>query len=248
MIKAIIFDLGDTLILLDRWDYDKCLLKLLRSLAHDNVTIPVSYEKFKQIYFEIRGRMCREAEGSLKEVDFCHRVAETLKCFGYNCKPTSPIIIRAVDAFLDAFIEDARIENYTYILLEQLKQNYKLGLISNFAYSKGFWKTMKHFNLTEYFDAIVVSGEIGVRKPCAKIFEKALKLLNVKASETVFVGDTLREDIVGAQKVGMKTILVENLGLKRIPYENLEKAKIVTANPDRKISSLRELKAALETL
>jgi predicted HAD superfamily phosphohydrolase YqeG len=42
MLKAIIFDLGDTLILLDRWDYDKCLLKLLNSLKRDHVTIPVA--------------------------------------------------------------------------------------------------------------------------------------------------------------------------------------------------------------
>jgi putative hydrolase of the HAD superfamily len=190
--------------------------------------------------------MYHEVDESLREVDFGSRITETLKRFGYNYQSQDPIVIRAIDAFIEVFIEDARIEDYVHPLLEHLKKKYKLGLISNFAYPKGFWKTLDHFDLTKFFDAIVVSGELGVRKPSPKIFEKALELLNVKASETVFVGDTLKDDIVGARKVGIKTILVENIGLKKTNYENQED-ETPSVKPDKKIPSLKELMNALKT-
>ncbi len=245
-LKAVIFDLGDTLVLTDRWDYDKCLTKLLRSLQHDNVAVPVLFDDFRRAYFEVRNQMYEQNEQSLKEVDFQLRIAKTLEKFDYNFSPESRTVTRAVEAFIDAFIEDLQMEDHVPLMLTRLKEKYKLGLVSNFAYPPGLWKILQRFNLTKFFDTVVVSGELGIRKPHPKIFKAALKNLAVEAEEAVFVGDSLKADINGAKKLRMRTVLVENVGLRKNPYAIAGELDPFPVKPDVAIPNLRELPKLLE--
>jgi putative hydrolase of the HAD superfamily len=246
--KAVIFDLGDTLILTDNWDYVKCLRKLLESLQQDNIAVSIPFKEFSHVYFEARHQMYVEYEESLKEVDFQLRITKTLKRFNYDIKREEPVVIRAVDAFVKAFVEDLRMENYVPELLRRLKEKYKLGLVSNFAYAPGFWEILKRFNLCKFFDAIMVSGELGLRKPHPKIFEEALKKLAVRAEEAVFVGDSLKADINGAKRIGFKTVFVENIGCRKNPYAVAGELDPFPVKPDAKIPNLRDLPKILESL
>ncbi len=62
--------------------------------------------------------------------------------------------------------------------------------------------------INSFFNAIVVSDEIGWRKPSAKIFQDALNKLGVEAKNAVYIGDSPIEDIKGAKQVGLKTIFI----------------------------------------
>ena len=247
-LKAIIFDLGDTLVLTDRWNYDKCLIKLQESLRQDNIVVSVPYSDFRRVYFEVRNQMYVEYEPSLREVDFLQRVARTLKRFNHNARRDDPALARAVDAFIDAFVADLHMEVYVPKLLSGLKEKYKLGLVSNFAYAPGPWKILNRFKLTEFFDTIVISGELGLRKPHPEIFNEALKGLSVKAKEAIFVGDSLKADINGAKRVGMKTVFVENIGVRKNPYAIAGELDPFPVEPDERIRALEDLPLALEAL
>jgi len=87
---------------------------------------------------------------------------------------------------------------YSIEVLDYLSKKYKLHIITN-----GFHKVqhvkLKHANLTKYFDAIITSEKVGVMKPNPKIFEFALETANAKSSESVYVGDDLKVDILGCQ-------------------------------------------------
>jgi len=246
--KAVVFDLGDTLILTDKWDYDKCLRKLLESLHRDKTAVSISLEEFKQVYFEVRHQMYVEYEESLREVDFQLRITKTLERLNYDLKREDPIAIRGVEAFVKAFVEDLQMEDYVPELLRRLKEKYKLGLVSNFAYAPGFWEILERFKLTKFFEAITVSGELGFRKPHSRIFEEALKKLAVQAEETVFVGDSLKADIYGAKKMGFKTVFIENIGHRKNPYAVAGELDPFPVKPDAKIPNLRELLKILENL
>ncbi len=248
MIKALLFDFGDTLVFFDKWDYNKCLSKMLESLKQNSVVIPVSYQEFKRVYFEVRRHMYSEVEDSDREVDFCVRLVETLKRFDLNFSNEDPIITHAADAFFEGWDQDMRIDDYVLPVLERLKKEYKLGIISNFPYRKALLATLERFGLSHFFEAIVISAELGVRKPSPKIFEEALTILGVKASDTVFVGDTLKTDIFGAQNVGMKTILVKNPELKTNRYAVPSDLRYVHVKPDYTIADLKELRVALLVL
>jgi putative hydrolase of the HAD superfamily len=120
-------------------------------------------------------------------------------------------------------------------VLQKLYGKYKLGLISNFAIPECAWKLLDRFDLKRFFNVVVISGDINRRKPSPEIFERALKILGVEASRAVFVGDMLDLDVVGPQKVGMKTVFVE-----RRPVEHGADAK-----PDYVIKGLNELLGVL---
>ncbi|HWB21493.1 MAG TPA: HAD family hydrolase [Gaiellaceae bacterium] len=66
-------------------------------------------------------------------------------------------------------------------------------------------RELEEFGIETQFDAVVLSSEVGVRKPAPAIFERALEELGVDASAALHVGDRLVEDVQGAAGVGMLT-------------------------------------------
>ena len=89
--------------------------------------------------------------------------------------------------------------------LRELRNKYKLGLITNGAPDLQREK-IQGSGLALYFDSITISGEIGVGKPDPRIFRAALDALEVGPDPTVMVGNSLKRDIAGAQRVGMRAI------------------------------------------
>lgn len=234
-VKAVLFDFGDTLVSFEGFDYEASLTALHETLVENGIVTP--YEKFKKTYFKIRDQLNREGDSSLKEFNFGIRVSRVLDELGFNLDPTNPKIISSVEAFMRPFIKSLKLEEHIPLVLQELKKKYRLGLVSNFAYPPAIKQTLRKFGLSEFFDSVVISGDIGWRKPSPKIFEKALEALHVSASEAVFVGDAPFHDIAGARQVGMKTIWLRRLG---------EKETADTSSADRIISGLKELLTILQ--
>lgn len=82
----------------------------------------------------------------------------------------------------------------------------QIGLISNSHRCLASFQS--HFELEGLITAAVSSSEHGYMKPHPSIFEAALKLVGLEASAAVMVGDSLTHDIEGAQRVGMRGVLV----------------------------------------
>lgn len=105
--------------------------------------------------------------------------------------------------------EDERLYKDTINILNYLKNmNYKLGIIAN--QSKGLKDRLDEFGISNYFDMIIASDEVGVAKPNLEIFERVIKLVNLNPEDCVMVGDRLDNDIFPANKIGMKTIWIRN--------------------------------------
>ena len=114
--------------------------------------------------------------------------------------------------------------------LTNLRENHKLALVTNGAPDLQREK-IQSTKLTQYFDAILISGEVGIGKPDSRIFMLALEALAASPSETVMVGDSLARDILGAQRAGIKGIWLNRCGK--------DAANQVT--PDAQITSLGQL-------
>lgn len=234
-VKAILFDFGDTLVSFEGFDYEASLTALHQTLVENGIVTP--YEKFKKTYFKVRDQLYKEGDSSFKEFNFCVRVSRVLNELGFNLNPTDPMIISSVEAFMRPLIKSLKLEEHVPMVLQELKKKYRLGLVSNFAYPPAIKQTLRKFRLSKFFDVIVISGDVGWRKPSPKIFEKALEALHVSDSEAVFVGDAPFHDIAGARHVGMKTVLLRRLG---------EKEPADTGNPDKIINGLEELLTILQ--
>lgn len=91
-------------------------------------------------------------------------------------------------------------------ILDNLKNhNIPTGLISNGDPSNQYWKLNKE-NLKEYFDPIIISGEVGVSKPDLHIFEIALERAAASKESSWYIGDSPVHDIEPALKFGMNVI------------------------------------------
>jgi HAD superfamily hydrolase (TIGR01549 family) len=96
----------------------------------------------------------------------------------------------------------------THALLEALRsRGLKLAVVSNTASPQWLLEPVfERQGLADRVDAILLSSEVGKRKPHPAIFEAALAALGVGASEAIHVGDRLEADVVGAARVGIRTV------------------------------------------
>lgn len=88
-------------------------------------------------------------------------------------------------------------------LLERLGRRHRLAVVSNFDYTPTALSILDTAGVRDLFAAIVVSDEVGWRKPRADIFEAAIRRTGAEARRTLFVGDRADIDVVGARGVGM---------------------------------------------
>lgn len=94
-------------------------------------------------------------------------------------------------------------------ILEYLKEkSYRLSILSNFDYSPTAYKLLDRYNITSYFDTILISDLFGWRKPDVKIFDFAIKQDNKSREETIFIGDDLERDIKGAYNANIDSIFI----------------------------------------
>jgi putative hydrolase of the HAD superfamily len=84
-----------------------------------------------------------------------------------------------------------------YEVLDTLKGRYKLGIITN-GYSSVQREKITTVGITDYFDDIIISGEVDFEKPDPRIFRMSCENLRVKPEEMVFIGDYYPNDIAGA--------------------------------------------------
>jgi HAD superfamily hydrolase (TIGR01549 family) len=101
-------------------------------------------------------------------------------------------------------------------LLERLARHHRLAVVSNFDYTPTALAILDAGGVRDLFDAIVVSDEVGWRKPRADIFEAAFRRTGAEPRRTLFVGDRADIDVVGALGVGMDAAWI-NPGREPLP-------------------------------
>jgi HAD superfamily hydrolase (TIGR01509 family) len=92
-------------------------------------------------------------------------------------------------------------------VLRALRQTKTLALVSNYDHPPYTHRLLHQLGLSRLFDAIVISGEVGVKKPDPAIFSFALRKTGLQPSEVAFVGDS-EEDVCGALAAGISPILI----------------------------------------
>jgi putative hydrolase of the HAD superfamily len=116
-------------------------------------------------------------------------------------------------------------------IFKLLKPRLLLALITNGA-SDTQRNALRILGIADLFDAIVISGEVGIAKPDATIFALALQKLSVEPEKAWHVGDSLSTDVAGALGAGLTAVWLNRAGVSR---------KEGDPKPDYEIRSLREL-------
>jgi putative hydrolase of the HAD superfamily len=209
LIRAVLVDLGDTLVHLNRpWDDVfrdnlESLYTLLKSARLNR-----SFQEFAKVFIHEYERASALSQFYKVEVpmsDIISRVLSKIKIKDARGTLAHSAMMEFYTPELGSW------ETYpdTVKTLTELRDNgFKMGLISN---TKSDWAVraiLAKLNIAKFFDVVVTSAALRVRKPRLDIFSRALAALDVKAAETVCVGDSLQADILGAKLAGIRAIYV----------------------------------------
>ncbi len=129
--------------------------------------------------------------------------------------PDLPLVL----AHLQRALSRRRLRPYPEVaeVLGALRPNFKLAIVSD-AQSEYARSELDECGLTSYFDTVIVSGEVGYRKPDPRIFQAALDAIGTTADRSIFVGNDAHRDIFGAAQLGFRTIFTPTrFGTKDFP-------------------------------
>jgi len=139
------------------------------------------------------------------------------------------------DAFQRARRSDWAIDPAAIPMLDALAPRYRLALVTNGAPAVQREK-LEATGLASRFEAIVISGELGIGKPEPAIFTAALARVGASAEDAVMVGDSLERDIAGAHAAHIRSIWLDR------------DRSGAPASADARITSLDELPASLDSI
>jgi putative hydrolase of the HAD superfamily len=203
-IKAVGFDLFNTLITVDGSARRESLTRLLASLR--GAGLDVDRDPFVRAHGEAALRYLEQTRVDGRETHNRFWISAALNALGHQVGPDDPRIGAAVEAYFSAYIEASRPIPETREMLAALTGRYRLGLLSNFTHAPAAVEVLDRHGLTPYFDAMVISGKVGYRKPHPSVFQMLVEQLGVAKEEVAFVGDDSEADVSGAQRAGLRAI------------------------------------------
>ncbi|MBW1696589.1 MAG: HAD family hydrolase [Deltaproteobacteria bacterium] len=208
MIKAVVFDFGQTLV--DAADGFRAAEKKLQLCIFSDLKLS-DWEEFISLYRNIRRSFHEKSNFSRKAI-----ISVVYRCFGRKVDPRK--ISRWQEDYWQKVAEETREFPEAREVLKLLSANYNLAMITN---TQGGRESESHRayrfpDLMRFFETIVVAGEGDIPpKPDPAPFRLCLDRLNIEASEAVYVGDDWRIDICGAENSGMHPVWIKHRSVRR---------------------------------
>ena len=198
-IKHIFFDLDHTL-----WDFEKNSALAFEKIFEE-LNLEIDTEQFISTYSPINIAYWKLYERNEigQEALRLNRLIDTFEVLNY------PITLEKINTISELFIQYLTSNNHlidgTIEILDYLKDNYKLHIITN-GFSLVQEAKLQKSNLDKYFVTITNSELAGHKKPHQNIFQYALSLANASKNQSIMVGDSIEADVLGAMNFGMKAV------------------------------------------
>ena len=234
-LKAVLFDLGGTLVGFPEDGSRSSRIALGEFLSQKGYDLAL--DSVVQISKTVWDAYTSFADNTLIEVRFPRLMQSILYQLHIEDYANKELIAEAIKHFYYPVVEDSYLLNGALNLLLKLKDNgVKLGLVTDNESEFFHNSLLQKHDLAQFFDSIIVSYKLGIRKPHETMFLNCLDILNVDVSEAVFIGDKPIHDIRGAKEVGLQCIW-----MKRKDYQ------IVPIEPDWTVDSITHLEETLFT-
>ena len=214
-IRAVGFDLFNTLITVEPHALDHAVTILARSLQAEGIA--VAPENFRGVHRQAALQHITETRHDGRETHNRFWISTALRQLGHEVEPDDPRIARAIEVYFSAFLEFCHLIPGTKAMLGTLKDRYPLGLLSNFTHPPAARAILDGLGITSFFDVVLISGEVGYRKPHAYVFQLLVEGLGVEAGELLYVGDDPEPDIDGACSAGIQPVWTTYVRDRRIP-------------------------------
>ena len=220
-IKAVAFDADGTL-----WDFDKVMRDSLHLTLQElrRLDAQAAAKLTVDAIIEIREETTRELEGTVIDLEKMRHESfrRTLQHVGRGNDQLASHLTRF---YLKHRYEDITLYDDVLPTLEHLRRKYKVGLLTNGNTDP------ERCGLSGYFEFTVFATAHGVAKPDQRIFEIAVGQAGCATHEMVYIGDSLKNDVAGANSAGLKSIWLNR--------ERDQNSTFIA--PDLEIASLAEL-------
>ncbi|MCH8067354.1 MAG: TIGR02253 family HAD-type hydrolase [Nanoarchaeota archaeon] len=216
MIKAVLFDLDNTLIDFMKMKKHSCRAAIDAMIG---AGLNVEHDKAIKVLFELYDKYGLEERTIFQK--FLKKITGKVD---YKILANGIVAYRRVrTGFMEAY------PNVDYVLLKLKSRGIKIGIVTDAPKLKA-WVRLASIKLSNYFNVVVTFEDTKQHKPSKLPFKAALKKLKLKASECLMVGDWPERDIKGAKAIGMKTCFAR--------YGN---PKIKKTDADYEISNIKML-------
>ena len=240
--KAVIFDLGSTLIEYEKVPWAEvsvtCMRDVAKYLRKKNIDISDD-DQFIKDFDSVKSEYRKLAADKFIEWTIPQAAEKLLKKLSVEYNEN--LIDGMFAAYYKPVEKNLSVYEDTLDTLELVKsKGYTIGLVSNTIFPEAtHLKELKKFNIDKYFDFTLFSSTFGLRKPHPDIFYKACNMAGFAPSECVYIGDRYLEDFCGPESIGMNAIL-KKIDKREYPPDMSEDI--------RSVSCLAELSEQIDVL
>jgi HAD superfamily hydrolase (TIGR01493 family) len=202
VLRAVAFDYGDTLAQF-RWD-DGLWLGGVRAMLAVAGADEAATGRAAQA---LRRRFADRDPADAAELDYAAAVGEVLADLGVS--PTTDLVRRCIEAEYRFWAPARHVHPDAVALLDGVhERGLRCALVTNTFDPPGLFRAdLDAQGIGERMDAIVLSCELGVRKPHPAVYAAVVDALRVDPADVLHVGDRLRDDVAGPAAAGMRTCL-----------------------------------------
>lgn len=203
MIKGIVFDIDGTLL-----NHEQALKSSLISL-YSFMKPKIPHSSFDEFFSTWKTRTNQYINEYLdRRISYeQQRILRVQSVFSkWDYELTSDKAMNIFNRYLVKYEQNWMLFEDVLPCLTMLK-NFSLGIVSD---GEGDQQRRKltFTEIESFFKSVIISGEVGLRKPSPRIFNKSAEELNLSVNEIVYVGDQLETDALGALNAGMRGVLI----------------------------------------
>ncbi|MBQ9503399.1 MAG: HAD family hydrolase [Lachnospiraceae bacterium] len=212
MLKTVIFDIDNTF-----YNYDRANVKARAAIAgYAAENLGMTAEEFDAEYDRVFDELMEYIGEKAASHNRLIRLKTILEERGL---PLYPHAMKMYELYWNTIIDCAEsYDGYLEALEHVRSKGLKIGIGTNMTARVQFLKLEK-LKVLPYVDFFICSEEVGEEKPSAKLFERCLEKAGCKAEECLFIGDSLKHDIVPSLRAGMKALWFKPEGGDSQGYE-----------------------------
>ena len=215
-VKHVFFDLDHTL-----WDFETNS-DITFAYIFERNRVSLDLERFTETYRPINRKywkLFREDKVSKSDLRYS-RLREAFDALEFE---VGDDLIHTLSEEYIAFLSlNNNLFAHALDVLDYLRQKYSLHIITN-GFDEVQHRKLASSSLKPYFEHVVTSENVGVKKPDPRIFHYALEKAEALPEESIMIGDNYEADIQGALNVGMRAIMCEFNG--EFPREDVTSVK-----------------------